>query len=117
MAPSIAGSNLVYHLDLAATDLFGTASSFLFQTSPNLLNFAVSAINPTSLTFTLLLARKPATGEAAYMSMAYDVRRITYDVFTFARTPLKQITTTPIDKGLGPLVPIIGFTEYNVNEF
>ena len=51
------------------------------------------------------------------MSMAYDVRRITYDVFTFARTPLKQITTTPIDKGLGPLVPIIGFTEYNVNKF
>ena len=81
VAPSIAGSNLVYHLDLAATDLFGTASSFLFQTSPNLLNFAVSAINPTSLTFTLLLARKPATGEAAYMSMAYDVREIDWDVF------------------------------------
>ena len=81
VAPSIAGSNLVYHLDLAATDLFGTASSFLFQTSPNLLNFAVSAINPTSLTFTLLLARKPATGEAAYMSMAYDVRQIDWDVF------------------------------------
>ena len=81
VAPSIARSNLIYHLDLAATDLFGTASSFLFQTSPNLLNFAVSAINPTSLTFTLLLARKPATGEAAYMSMAYDVRDVGSDVF------------------------------------
>ncbi len=74
VAPAIVGGKLVYHLDLAKTALFGAASSFLFQTSPNLLNFAISAINPTSLTFTLVLARKPATGEDAYMSMAYDVR-------------------------------------------
>jgi hypothetical protein len=77
VAPAIVGGKLVYHLDLAKTALFGTASSFLFQTSPNLLNFAVSAIDPTSLAFTLLLVRKPAMGEATYMSMAYDVQTVT----------------------------------------
>lgn len=71
VAPKFSDGALNFFLDVAASELFGPTSDFVFQTTPTYFNFGVKAFKLTFLSFTLFIARKPATGEKAYMSMAY----------------------------------------------